>query len=93
MVFAGIVGTDAGVRPFGYVTSVAVTIALWLTVAPAIGAVVRSSGKNKDKAAEAVVGSATARGEETRPSPVLRDPAGHGIKTGRGGERDGTDRG
>ncbi len=49
MVFAGIVGTDIGVRPFGYVTSMVVTIALWLTVAPAIGAVARGPGKNKDK--------------------------------------------
>jgi hypothetical protein len=49
MVFAGIVGTDTGVRPFGYVTSMVVTIALWLTVAPAIGAVARRPGKNKDK--------------------------------------------
>jgi len=49
MVFAGIVGTDAGVRPFGYVTSMVVTIALWLTVAPAIGAVARRPGKNEDK--------------------------------------------
>jgi hypothetical protein len=49
MVFAGIVGTDVGVRPFGYVTSMVVTIALWLTVAPAIGAVARGPGKNKGK--------------------------------------------
>ena len=28
-----------GVRPFGYLTSMVVTIALWLTLAPAIGAV------------------------------------------------------
>jgi len=49
MVFAGIVGTDIGVRPFGYVTSMVVTIALWLAVAPAIGAVARGPGKNKDK--------------------------------------------
>jgi hypothetical protein len=49
MVFAGIVGTDVGVHPFGYVTSMVVTIALWLTLAPAIGAVARGPGKNKDK--------------------------------------------
>ena len=49
MVFAGIVGTDIGMRPFGYVTSMVVTIALWLTVAPAIGAVGRRPGKDKDK--------------------------------------------
>jgi len=51
MVFAGIVGTDVGVRPFGYVTSMVVTIALWLTVAPAIGAVAGGHGKAKDKKA------------------------------------------
>jgi hypothetical protein len=49
MVFAGIVGTNMGVHPFGYVTSMVVTIALWLTVAPAIGAVARSPGKDKDE--------------------------------------------
>ena len=31
MIFAGIVGADVGIEPFGYVTSVVVTIALWLT--------------------------------------------------------------
>jgi len=35
------------VRPFGYLTSMVVTIALWLTVAPAIGAVAGKAGKNK----------------------------------------------
>jgi hypothetical protein len=39
MIFAGIVAHDVGIRPFGYVTSMVVTIGLWLTVAPAIGAV------------------------------------------------------
>jgi len=28
-----------GIQPFGYVTSMVVTIGLWLTLAPAIGAV------------------------------------------------------
>lgn len=41
MLFAGIVGTDVGIRPFGYVTSMVVTIGLWLTLAPAIGAASR----------------------------------------------------
>jgi hypothetical protein len=45
MIFAGIVDTDVGIRPFGYVTSMVVTIALWLTLAPAIGAVARAPGK------------------------------------------------
>ena len=47
MVFAGIVGTDVGIRPFGYLNAMVVTIALWLTLAPAIGAVGRSPGKSK----------------------------------------------
>jgi hypothetical protein len=45
MLFAGIVAADVGIRPFGYVTSMVVTIALWLTLAPAIGAVGRVPGK------------------------------------------------
>jgi hypothetical protein len=49
MVFAGIVSTDVGVHPFGYITSMVVTIALWLTVAPAIGAVARGPGWNRKK--------------------------------------------
>jgi len=51
MVFAGIVHTDVGLRPFGYLTSMVVTLALWLAVAPAIGAVARGPGKSKDKSA------------------------------------------
>jgi hypothetical protein len=46
MLFAGAVATDVGVRPFGYITSMVVTIALWLTVAPAIGAVARAGRKS-----------------------------------------------
>lgn len=45
MIFAGIVGSDIGVRPFGYVTSMVVTIGLWLTLAPAIGAIARTVRK------------------------------------------------
>ena len=41
MIFAGIVHVDVGIRPFGYVTSMVVTIGLWLVMAPAIGAVAR----------------------------------------------------
>jgi hypothetical protein len=41
MVFAGIVGTDMGIRPFGYLTSMVATIGLWLTLAPAVGAISR----------------------------------------------------
>jgi hypothetical protein len=47
MLFAGIVATDVGLHPFGYITSMVVTIALWLTVAPAIGAVAHGPGKSK----------------------------------------------
>ena len=36
MLFAGTV------QPFGYLTSMVVTIALWLTLAPAIGAIART---------------------------------------------------
>jgi hypothetical protein len=42
MIFAGIVTLDVGIRPFGYVTSMVVTIGLWLTLAPAIGAIART---------------------------------------------------
>jgi len=46
MIFAGITATDVGIRPFGYLTSMVVTIALWLTLAPAVGAIART-GKSK----------------------------------------------
>jgi hypothetical protein len=49
MIFAGIVGADVGIEPFGYVTSMVVTIALWLTLAPAIGAAGRTRGKKTKK--------------------------------------------
>jgi hypothetical protein len=39
MIFAGIVGPDVSIRPFGYVTSMVVTFGLWLTLAPAVGAI------------------------------------------------------
>ena len=48
MIFAGITASDVGIRPFGYVTSMVVTIGLWLTLAPAIGAFGRAkTGKDK----------------------------------------------
>ena len=47
MIFAGIVGVDVGIRPFGYITSLVVTVALWLTLAPAIGAIARTSRGKK----------------------------------------------
>jgi hypothetical protein len=48
MLFAGAVAADVGIRPFGYMTAMVVTIALWLTLAPAIGAVMRTPGKIKE---------------------------------------------
>ncbi len=45
MIFAGIVSHDVGVRPFGYVTALVVTIGLWLVVAPAVGAIARAVKK------------------------------------------------
>ena len=47
MLFAGITGADVGIRPFGYVTAMIVTVGLWLTVAPATGAIARTTGKSK----------------------------------------------
>jgi len=47
MVFAGAVRSDVGIRPFGYLTSMVVTIALWLVVAPAAAAVGRSARPRK----------------------------------------------
>jgi hypothetical protein len=51
MIFAGVEFHEVGIRPFGYVASMVVTIGLWLTVAPAIGAVAPGTairGKRKD---------------------------------------------
>jgi len=45
MLFAGIVHEDVGIRPFGYGTALVVTLALWLVLAPAISAVVRTTWK------------------------------------------------
>jgi hypothetical protein len=39
MIFAGIVHTDVGIRPFGYGTSMIATIGLWLAIAPAARAI------------------------------------------------------
>jgi hypothetical protein len=49
MIFAGIVSTDTGIRPFGYLTSMVVTIGLWLVLAPAITAVGQAPGKRGRK--------------------------------------------
>ncbi|HEV2427719.1 MAG TPA: hypothetical protein VGS61_05835 [Acidimicrobiales bacterium] len=41
MIFAGIEHAKVGILPFGYLTSMVLTIGLWLVMAPAIGAVAR----------------------------------------------------
>jgi hypothetical protein len=50
MLFAGGVARDVGIRPFGYITSMVVTIALWLAVAPAVGAIARAGRTRKGSA-------------------------------------------
>jgi hypothetical protein len=47
MLFAGVVHTDVGIRAFGYVTSMIVTIALWIVMAPAIGALSKRTRRDK----------------------------------------------
>ncbi len=47
MLFAGIVHADVGLAPFGYLTSMVVTIGLWLVLAPAIGAASRTGSRPK----------------------------------------------
>lgn len=47
MIFAGITHHDVGIVAFGYGTSLIITIGLWLTLAPAIGAASRSKSGEK----------------------------------------------
>ena len=42
MIFVGATSQDTGVKPFGYLTSMVVTIGVWLVLAPAIGAASRN---------------------------------------------------
>ncbi|MGH2739397.1 MAG: hypothetical protein ACRDH6_02780 [Actinomycetota bacterium] len=42
MIFAGVLADDIGIKPFGYGTALVATIALWMVVAPAIGAIARA---------------------------------------------------
>src|SRR5947208_11096730 len=42
MIFAGILHDEVGINPFGYGTSLVATIALWLVIAPAAGAIASS---------------------------------------------------
>jgi len=46
MIFAGIVHQEVGIQPFGYVTSMLVTIGLWLVIAPAAGAIARTTKRH-----------------------------------------------
>jgi hypothetical protein len=43
MLIAGDVAHSVGIHPFGYITSMVVTIGLWLAVAPAMGAIARAT--------------------------------------------------
>jgi len=47
MLFAGITASDVGIRPFGYLTSMVVTIGLWLVMVPLISAIARVGPKKK----------------------------------------------
>ena len=42
MIFAGVLTEETNIPPFGYGTAMVVTIALWLIVAPAAGAIAGS---------------------------------------------------
>jgi hypothetical protein len=44
MLFAGAIDTDVGIKPFGYLTSMVCTIAIWLAIAPAAAAVAGRKG-------------------------------------------------
>ncbi len=58
MLFAGATHEDVGIAPFGYLTSMVVTIALWLTLAPAIGAAAKAAPGQASKKNEGVRGNA-----------------------------------
>ena len=45
MIFAGILSKNVGIRPFGYGTAMLATIATWLVIAPAAGAIASSMRK------------------------------------------------
>jgi hypothetical protein len=49
MLFVGATDADTGIRPFGYPTAMVVTIGLWLTLAPAVGAVAGKGGASSPK--------------------------------------------
>jgi hypothetical protein len=47
MLFAGGLSADVGIHPFGYVTAMVATIALWIVLVPAIGAIARGTKTKK----------------------------------------------
>jgi hypothetical protein len=49
MLFVGGFAGDVGIKPISYLTSMVVTIALWLTLAPAIGSIARTVRKGRSK--------------------------------------------
>lgn len=49
MIFAGIVDHDVGIKPFGYGTSMILTIGLWLVIAPAAGAIAGPRAMRRSK--------------------------------------------
>jgi hypothetical protein len=53
MIFAGIVASDVGIKPFSYTTSMVVTIGLWLVIAPAAGAIAGSPATSARRKARA----------------------------------------
>ncbi len=49
MIFAGMLSNDVGIKPFGYLTSMVLTIGLWLVIAPAAGAIAGSGKRTPAK--------------------------------------------
>ena len=49
MIFAGMLHHEVGNRPFGYLPAMVVTIGLWLTMAPAVGAIARPGRRGRDR--------------------------------------------
>ena len=47
MIFGGILADDVGTNPFGYGTALMLTIALWLVMAPAVGAIASARGRRR----------------------------------------------
>jgi hypothetical protein len=49
MVFADIATPNVGIKPFGYLTAMIVTVGLWLVQAPAVGAIAGVLGSPRDR--------------------------------------------